>query len=205
MKVLEPKNPIYKWNEEEELEELKRREDNGEFVRFEGHILFNPVIELLNKHIAEDGTVLLEFGEQIRLLDAYNRVKDTCSLCVQDLFTFNYKYEFKDRTDLPHRKMFWIYWHQADNGLLPKSWGEMKIYRLCDHPLCVAESHLSITKPYKSIARGEKHGRSKLTSEKVAEIRRTRQESGISYAKLGKLFGISHVQAYNVCSGKQWK
>lgn len=56
---------------------------------------------------------------------------------------------------------------------------------------------------YKQI--GEKNGRSKLTSDKVLEIRRLRESDGISYGKLGIMFGVSKNTVMDIIKYNKWK
>lgn len=51
---------------------------------------------------------------------------------------------------------------------------------------------------------GEHNGRSKLSYEKVAEIRRLRQCSGVPYRTLGAMFGVDHKTVRNAAIGATW-
>lgn len=48
-----------------------------------------------------------------------------------------------------------------------------------------------------------RHGRAKLTPLKVTEMRRLR-DSGVSYRVLGRMFGVSCVNARFAVIGKNW-
>ncbi len=52
---------------------------------------------------------------------------------------------------------------------------------------------------------GESNGRSKLTNEKVLEIRRLRDENNTSYGKLSLQFGVSKPVIIDICKRKKWK
>ena len=53
--------------------------------------------------------------------------------------------------------------------------------------------------------RGVTSGQSKLTAVAVREMRRMRKDTGISYAKLAPLFGVTAMAAHGVCTGKSYK
>jgi hypothetical protein len=55
----------------------------------------------------------------------------------------------------------------------------------------------------KSRAKGERHGRSQLTSEDVEDIRHFRGW-GITYLKLGELYGISKEAVYQIVKRQTW-
>lgn len=53
--------------------------------------------------------------------------------------------------------------------------------------------------------KGVTSGQSKLTADSVREMRRLRNETGISYSKLSKMFGVTAMAAHGVCTGKSYK
>lgn len=53
--------------------------------------------------------------------------------------------------------------------------------------------------------KGVTSGNSKLTEKQVKEMRRLREEAGISYAKLAALFGVTAMSAHGVCNGKYYR
>lgn len=55
------------------------------------------------------------------------------------------------------------------------------------------------------LSTGEDNGRSKLTAEVVREMRRRRRETGESYPKLARRYGVSGPTAYHACVGNTWK
>lgn len=52
--------------------------------------------------------------------------------------------------------------------------------------------------------KGEKHHNSKLTKEKVLEMRRIRNKYGLPYSEIGKMFGVCRRQASDVVRGVNW-
>jgi hypothetical protein len=54
-------------------------------------------------------------------------------------------------------------------------------------------------------ARGERCGGSKLTDEQVLEMRRLYKLGDYSYSKLGKQFGVSAANTFNIIKGKYWR
>jgi predicted transcriptional regulator len=52
---------------------------------------------------------------------------------------------------------------------------------------------------------GENNNKAMMTKEKVDQLRRERKETGLSYPKLAKKYGISTSQAHGICVGKYWK
>lgn len=97
--------------------------------------------------------------------------------------------------DSPAHVQTWRYL----NGLVP--YGH-ELDHLCRFRACINPSHLEVVTHVENVRRGKA---TKLTAEKVDEIRLLRQEQGISYRKLGKLFGVSNVQAFKICKGLAWK
>jgi len=52
---------------------------------------------------------------------------------------------------------------------------------------------------------GERCSRGKLTADQAREVRRLRAEEGLTYTRLGQMFGISYVAARLIVVGKNWK
>lgn len=68
----------------------------------------------------------------------------------------------------------------------------------------IGRLHSEETKKQMSISRsGEGCGHSKLTKEQIPEILKLR-ENGLSYAKIGKMFGVSKTTIRKICTGKSW-
>ena len=86
----------------------------------------------------------------------------------------------------------------------------------CDNRACVNPNHLwlgskadnnhdCIQKGRKRTAKGEKHGASKLTVDQVLKIKQLYRTTKISQRKLGKLFGVSHVNIGSIIRREIWK
>lgn len=63
---------------------------------------------------------------------------------------------------------------------------------------------LSLAGLWADAARGERHGRAKLTAARVAELRRVRAEGG-DYLALGRLFGVAPSTAHAAATGRTWR
>lgn len=85
----------------------------------------------------------------------------------------------------------------------------------CDNRACINPRHLflgtdkdnsddKIRKGRSRHAFGESVASSKLTDADVVKMREMRRR-GLSYAKLGKLFGVSKHTALRAAKGEQWK
>lgn len=86
----------------------------------------------------------------------------------------------------------------------------------CDNPGCFRPIHLfpgsfldnNTDRVLKNRSRyrppcGEESGKAKLTNEKVIEMREL-SASGISYAEIGRRYGVSAQSASSVCRGLNW-
>lgn len=73
------------------------------------------------------------------------------------------------------------------------------------HPEAVARGsrHGTHTKP-EAQARGEQHGNALFTDDLIRSVRQAREQTGLSYRKLGKQFGMSRSSAHLICTGKAW-
>jgi hypothetical protein len=92
---------------------------------------------------------------------------------------------------------------------------EMKVCHNCptgDNPACVNPAHLWLGTQQQNIddkmakgreARGERHGRTKLTEDQAREIRQ-RYAAGEGPRSIGRLFGIHRDTAHNIATGKTW-
>jgi hypothetical protein len=83
----------------------------------------------------------------------------------------------------------------------------------CDNPPCVRPDHLvdgstaannADMRAKDREAFGERHGRSKLNQEQVAEIRRQRN-AGVRIAVVATHFGISQAQVSRIANWKKWR
>ena len=52
---------------------------------------------------------------------------------------------------------------------------------------------------------GVRHGMARLTPEIVREIRKIREETGMTYIKIGELFGINRAHAGDIVNRVVWK
>ncbi len=89
---------------------------------------------------------------------------------------------------------------------------ELCVLHRCDNRTCVRPEHLFLGTKGDNIrdakskgrnARGEKHGRAKLTQALVVEIRH-RRDLGESGKLLAQAFGISDVMVYKIAKRQAW-
>lgn len=59
--------------------------------------------------------------------------------------------------------------------------------------------------PQRDSARGERQGNSKLTADKVREIKRLHAAGGLSKTKIGHMFGVSESSVHQIVIGTSWK
>ena len=109
------------------------------------------------------------------------------------------------RNDSAHR----IIWEYC-NGPVPS--GHVVCHK-CDNPRCVNPDHLFTGTQKDNIrdatrkgrrAVGEKHPMAKLTGEQVIEIKK-KLKQGMSYRKIGRLYGVTQCPIYGIAKGKIWK
>jgi HNH endonuclease len=94
----------------------------------------------------------------------------------------------------------------------------LKVLHRCDVRNCVNPEHLftgtqadnvrdMIQKGRKSKdgPKGEKNYNAVLTDETVLTLRKTREQTGLSFRLLAKKFGVSTMTAYRACSGQAWR
>jgi hypothetical protein len=90
-------------------------------------------------------------------------------------------------------------------------WWPVEVGHRCNHPWCDEPTHLYATDTIENNqykvdcgrqAKGEGHGRAKLTDDQVTEIR-TRWTAGAVQAHLAREFGVSPTQVHNLVHGKQ--
>lgn len=82
----------------------------------------------------------------------------------------------------------------------------------CDNTACVNPGHLHIGTQTDNVrdrvergrsARGEQHGRAKLSHADIQDIRR-RRAAGASGTSLARAYGVTHQNIYTILSGKGW-
>lgn len=115
----------------------------------------------------------------------------------------------QSRTIRAHRLAFRLAGNQIPDGMM--------VLHKCDNPPCCNPSHLFIGTAKDNAQdaigkgrhvmlhlKGEMHPASKLTSEKVTEMRQLHR-TGIGFYRLGKRFGVSKKSAKSVVLRKTWK
>lgn len=120
---------------------------------------------------------------------------------------FSYTLDGKKYRGLAHRLMFAILRQQPVQNVLHS----------CDVKLCVRIDHLSEGSQSENVqqavdrglfvpkvSRGEKHGRAKLTEEKVRVMRELR-DMGASLRQLRVAFDTPHSTVCNIVSGRTWR
>lgn len=137
-----------------------------------------------------------------------NQEKDKCWNWTGWKDRNNYGFIFyKDKMIRAHRVSWLIYC-----GDIPDN---MHVLHKCDNPSCVNPEHLFLGDNYDNIKDkmfknrsykpvGEKCPFSKLTWEKVDEIRR-RVNNGEKQYRIAREFGISRTQVSNIMNNKHWK
>lgn len=82
--------------------------------------------------------------------------------------------------------------------------GDKSPTRLNSQNICRGDRNGRRTHPERN-ARGERCGRTKLTWEKVGEIRKLYEVGDITVRKLAELYGVVHTTIVSVLNGKNWK
>lgn len=100
--------------------------------------------------------------------------------------------------------------YERASGPIPE--GKIILHK-CDVRICCNPSHMEVgTRADNNVdmvekgrqARGEANGQSKLTNEKVLEIKKL-GAAGLSGAKIGLIFGVHRVTVWGIVSGKGWR
>lgn len=155
------------------------------------------------------------------------RTKKGPNGCIEIANVRSYRYgriNVGSRTFRAHRVSFMLFNGPIDDDL----W----VLHTCDNPACVKPSHLVAGTPLdnsrdctrkgrqkqvgvsgdrhwtktrpESIARGERHGRAKLTAKEVAEIRLLYSQGGNFYHQLAKRFNVSKATIVAIVHRKIW-
>lgn len=97
---------------------------------------------------------------------------------------------------LTHRAAYEIF-----KGPIPDG---MMVCHTCDVKICINPEHLFLGTSFDNMADMARKGRQsrKLTDEDVRQIRSI---VGVSYAQIGRLYGVTEVMARNIRLGKWWR
>lgn len=110
--------------------------------------------------------------------------------------------------ELAHRVAYKLY-----SGVIPDG---MSVLHKCDNPHCVNPKHLYLgtyknnasdreTRDRGNHAYGMKHGRNKLTSSQVLEIRDLHDTGKYSCFRLASIYGVNPKTVYDIVNRKIWK
>lgn len=114
---------------------------------------------------------------------------------------------FFEGKDWRTHRLIWFF----ETGFKPEV-----VMHKCDNPQCCNPIHLQagtialnnldrLRKGRSAKQKGELHGLSKLTERDVLSIRRTYAQEQISYAEIGRRFGIRRETARDIVVGRRWK
>lgn len=122
----------------------------------------------------------------------------------------NYKGKRATAVYLAHRFSFEFF-----NGPIPE--GHCVCHK-CDNPQCVNPAHLfagtigennqdmhAKGRNNQQPQPGETNPAAKLSEADVARLRAVRAETGLSYPKLGRMFGIATSHAHRICTSQNWR
>jgi predicted XRE-type DNA-binding protein len=101
------------------------------------------------------------------------------------------------------------------NGIKMEDFKDFFVCHTCDNRACVNPEHLFLGTPmdnYKDMVSknrrhdtsGEKNGQSKLTKQKVEEIRNLYSNKNISQKDVAKIYNVSQSLIHKIVSGKYW-
>lgn len=103
--------------------------------------------------------------------------------------------------------------YKLHKGEIPE---DMCVLHTCDNPACVNPEHLYLgdykqnandreTRNRGNHAIGTRHGRCKLTPDKVREMRQTYNAHKFSFRQLGKIYGVDGKTAGDIVRNKLWQ
>jgi hypothetical protein len=108
--------------------------------------------------------------------------------------------------------------HRVSYRLFRGDPGGLSVLHRCDVRNCVNPDHLYLGTQLENMRDcrdrgrnkviplpGERNPMARLTAYKVGEMRRIRQEQGLSAQKLGRMFGVSTMTAHRAIKGESWK
>lgn len=143
-----------------------------------------------------------------RVLSRVNKTKN-CWLWMGCVNNFGYGLlRFEKKCYRVHRLSYLIYKGEIPQGML--------VCHTCDNPPCVNPEHLFLG-THKDNARdrsfkgrnnfplGERHGLSKLTKEKILEIRKLYGHGDINQKELAKMFSVDQTNISYIVNRKTWK
>jgi hypothetical protein len=113
------------------------------------------------------------------------------------------QFKFEGRIEKAHRVALYLAGIEIPEG--------SDVHHACPggpNTLCMEVSHLRVVtrKEHRAIdASGEKNKNSKLTDERVAEMRKRYALGGVSYTTLAEEFGVASNTAANIVRGRWWK
>ena len=117
-------------------------------------------------------------------------------------------------------------WRNADGKIEPTHRAAWRLFKSqipqgshvlhrCDNPQCVRPEHLFVGTRHDNMQdmerkvrcrhpRGAEHGNAKLTDDQVREVMQLRK-TGLSFAKIGELFGVRGSQIHMIAKGAAWR
>ena len=147
----------------------------------------------------------LSEADKVRFESKVERPEEGCHLYTAGKDSDGYGlFKYAKRTVGAHR----VAWITAFDRPIPDG---MCVIHKCDVPACCRLDHLRLGTNAENTqdrhrkgrnAAGERHGRAKLTDEKVRQIRQLTDQ--LSDRKIAKLVGIHHSIVWRILAGKIW-